>query len=185
MASHCNSSSVSVPAHAFAAEIPDFLTEEECKLIVHLAKLKGLQKSQILPTEDYEEAMEMIEISQMDIFNLLDHNQDGQLQLKEVECGQTGEGMLEIWHIPSSDALWVTHVLGWGQTPGFTNHNLLNFNASEFVLAFNMEVSGQCGAAVMLLGGSNSPWQDMCVFNMLDKMFLCCGLLPLAVCPGK
>ncbi|KGL99269.1 Transmembrane prolyl 4-hydroxylase, partial [Charadrius vociferus] len=65
-------------------EIPDFLTEEECKLIVHLAQLKGLQKSQILPTDDYEEAMEMIEISQMDIFNLLDHNQDGQLQLKEV-----------------------------------------------------------------------------------------------------
>ncbi|EOA96121.1 Putative HIF-prolyl hydroxylase PH-4, partial [Anas platyrhynchos] len=65
-------------------EIPDFLTEEECKLIIHLAQLKGLQKSQILPTDDYEEAMEMIEISQMDIFNLLDHNQDGQLQLKEV-----------------------------------------------------------------------------------------------------
>ncbi|KAM6062432.1 transmembrane prolyl 4-hydroxylase isoform 5-T5 [Chlamydotis macqueenii] len=66
------------------AKIPDFLTEEECKLIIHLAQLKGLQKSQILPTDDYEEAMEMIEISQMDIFNLLDHNQDGQLQLKEV-----------------------------------------------------------------------------------------------------
>ncbi|PKK26451.1 WD repeat-containing protein 6 [Columba livia] len=82
--SHSNSSSVSVAAHAFAAEIPDFLTEEECKLIIHLAQLKGLQKSQILPTDDYEEAMEMIEISQMDIFNLLDHNQDGQLQLKEV-----------------------------------------------------------------------------------------------------
>lgn len=28
----------------------------------------------------------MIEISQMDFFNLLDHNQDGQLQLKEVGC---------------------------------------------------------------------------------------------------
>uniref|UniRef100_A0A670YSN0 Transmembrane prolyl 4-hydroxylase n=1 Tax=Pseudonaja textilis TaxID=8673 RepID=A0A670YSN0_PSETE len=65
-------------------EIPNFLSEDECKLIVHLAQLKGLQKSQILPTEDYEEAMEMIDISQMDIFNLLDHNQDGQLQLKEV-----------------------------------------------------------------------------------------------------
>ncbi|XP_007439128.1 transmembrane prolyl 4-hydroxylase, partial [Python bivittatus] len=65
-------------------EIPDFLSEDECKLIIHLAQLKGLQKSQILPTEDYEEAMEMIDISQMDIFNLLDHNQDGQLQLKEV-----------------------------------------------------------------------------------------------------
>lgn len=34
--------------------------------------------------------MEMIEISQMDIFNLLDHNQDGQLQLKEVEWGTDG-----------------------------------------------------------------------------------------------
>ncbi|ETE65606.1 Transmembrane prolyl 4-hydroxylase, partial [Ophiophagus hannah] len=65
-------------------EIPNFLSEDECKLIIHLAQLKGLQKSQILPTEDYEEAMEMIDISQMDIFNLLDHNQDGQLQLKEV-----------------------------------------------------------------------------------------------------
>lgn len=91
MGSNCNSSSISVPAHTSAAEIPDFLTEEECKLIVHLAKLKGLQKSQILPTEDYEEAMEMIEISQMDIFNLLDHNQDGQLQLKEVVWDRLGK----------------------------------------------------------------------------------------------
>nr|XP_033782487.1 transmembrane prolyl 4-hydroxylase [Geotrypetes seraphini] len=65
-------------------EIPNFLTDEECKLLIHLAQLKGLQKSQILPTEEYEEAMEKIEISQVDIFNLLDHNQDGQLQLKEV-----------------------------------------------------------------------------------------------------
>ncbi|KAJ7317113.1 hypothetical protein JRQ81_003275 [Phrynocephalus forsythii] len=65
-------------------EVPEFLTEDECKLIIHLAQLKGLQKSQILPTEEYEEAMEMIDISQMDMFNLLDHNQDGQLQLKEV-----------------------------------------------------------------------------------------------------
>ncbi|XP_028575456.2 transmembrane prolyl 4-hydroxylase [Podarcis muralis] len=65
-------------------EIPDFLSEDECKLIIHLAQLKGLQKSQILPTDDYEEAIEMIDISQMDIFNLLDHNQDGHLQLKEV-----------------------------------------------------------------------------------------------------
>ncbi|XP_078517923.1 transmembrane prolyl 4-hydroxylase [Lissotriton helveticus] len=65
-------------------EIPHFLSEEECKLLIHLAQLKGLQKSQILPTDEYEEAMEKIEISQADIFNLLDHNQDGQLQLKEV-----------------------------------------------------------------------------------------------------
>ncbi|XP_072507786.1 transmembrane prolyl 4-hydroxylase isoform X3 [Notamacropus eugenii] len=65
-------------------EIPNFLSEEECKLIIHLAQLKGLQKSQTLPTDEYEEAMEMIEVSPMDIFNLLDYNQDGRLQLKEV-----------------------------------------------------------------------------------------------------
>ncbi|XP_043835856.1 transmembrane prolyl 4-hydroxylase [Dromiciops gliroides] len=65
-------------------EIPNFLSEEECKLIIHLAQLKGLQKSQTLSTDDYEEAMEMIQVSPMDIFNLLDHNQDGRLQLKEV-----------------------------------------------------------------------------------------------------
>lgn len=60
--------------------------------------------------------MEMIEISQMDIFNLLDHNQDGQLQLKEVECGTDWERFAgdSLAH-PSSDVLLVTHVLGWGQ----------------------------------------------------------------------
>lgn len=109
LGSHYNSCSVSVAAHTSAAEIPDFLTEEECKLIVHLAQLKGLQKSQILPTDDYEEAMEMIEISQMDIFNLLDHNQDGQLQLKEVKCG-TDLGRFA--GAPSQRGLFITHVLG-------------------------------------------------------------------------
>lgn len=29
-----------------------------------------------------------------------------------------------------------------------------------------------CAAFVMLLGGSNGPWQEMCVLNMLGKMFL-------------
>lgn len=91
------------PAPLLSAEIPDFLTEEECKLIIHLAQLKGLQKSQILPTEDYEEALEMIEISQMDIFNLLDHNQDGQLQLKEVERRERGPG--QDHSVPPGD-LW-------------------------------------------------------------------------------
>ncbi|MEE6502262.1 hypothetical protein FKM82_004459 [Ascaphus truei] len=65
-------------------EIPNFLTEDECKLLIHLAQLKGLQTSQILPVEGYKEAMEDLEISQADMFNLLDHNQDGQLQIKEV-----------------------------------------------------------------------------------------------------
>ncbi|XP_068108787.1 transmembrane prolyl 4-hydroxylase [Hyperolius riggenbachi] len=65
-------------------EIPNFLTKEECKLLIHLAQLKGLQASQILPIDEYKEAMENMEISKSDIFNLLDHNQDGQLELKEV-----------------------------------------------------------------------------------------------------
>ncbi|XP_075039682.1 transmembrane prolyl 4-hydroxylase [Mixophyes fleayi] len=65
-------------------EIPNFLTEEECKLLIHLAQLKGLQASQILPVDGYKEAMENLEISKADIFNLFDHNQDGQLQIKEV-----------------------------------------------------------------------------------------------------
>ncbi|XP_063797205.1 transmembrane prolyl 4-hydroxylase isoform X2 [Pseudophryne corroboree] len=65
-------------------EIPNFLTGEECKLLIHLAQLKGLQASQILPIDGYKEAMENLEISKADIFNLLDHNQDGQLQVKEV-----------------------------------------------------------------------------------------------------
>lgn len=128
----------------------------------------------------------MIEISQMDIFNLLDHNQDGQLQLKEVECGTDWERFAgDFLAHPSSDALLVTHVLGWGQTPGYSNHKLLNLMPQNLCWPSEWKFWGQCAAVVMLLGDSSSPWQDMCVLNMLDKMFLCCGLLPLAVCPGK
>ncbi|XP_066473752.1 transmembrane prolyl 4-hydroxylase [Tiliqua scincoides] len=65
-------------------EIPDFLNEDECKFIIRLAKLKGLEKSQTLFSENQDEAMEMLSVDQMDIFNLLDRDQDGQLQLKEV-----------------------------------------------------------------------------------------------------
>ncbi|XP_053455082.1 transmembrane prolyl 4-hydroxylase isoform X2 [Nycticebus coucang] len=43
-------------------EIPGFLTDEECRLIIHLAQMKGLQRSQILPTEEYEEAMSMMQV---------------------------------------------------------------------------------------------------------------------------
>ncbi|XP_053152833.1 transmembrane prolyl 4-hydroxylase isoform X2 [Hemicordylus capensis] len=64
-------------------EIPDFLSEDECKFIIHLAKLKGLEKSQAR-AENSAEIMEMLDIGQMDIFNLLDRNHDGQLQLNEV-----------------------------------------------------------------------------------------------------
>lgn len=66
------------------AEIPGFLSDEECRLIIHLAQMKGLQRSQILPTEEYEEAMGTMQISPLDLFQLLDQNHDGRLQLREV-----------------------------------------------------------------------------------------------------
>ncbi|MBZ3877353.1 Transmembrane prolyl 4-hydroxylase [Sciurus carolinensis] len=65
-------------------EIPGFLSDEECRLIIHLAQMKGLQRSQILPTEEYEEAMSTMQVSQLDLFRLLDQNHDGRLQLREV-----------------------------------------------------------------------------------------------------
>lgn len=68
----------------FLAEIPGFLSDEECRLIIHLAQMKGLQRSQILPTEEYEEAMGTMQVSQLDLFRLLDQNHDGRLQLREV-----------------------------------------------------------------------------------------------------
>ncbi|XP_048649857.1 transmembrane prolyl 4-hydroxylase isoform X2 [Marmota marmota marmota] len=43
-------------------EIPGFLSDEECRLIIHLAQMKGLQRSQILPTEEYEEAMSSMQV---------------------------------------------------------------------------------------------------------------------------
>lgn len=46
--------------------------------------MKGLQRSQILPTEEYEEAMSTLQLSQLDLFQLLDQNRDGRLQLREV-----------------------------------------------------------------------------------------------------
>ncbi|XP_075403438.1 transmembrane prolyl 4-hydroxylase isoform X2 [Tenrec ecaudatus] len=81
-------------------ETPGFLTDEECRLIIHLAQMKGLQRSQILPTEEYEEAMGTMQLSQLDLFRLLDQNHDGRLQLREV-LAQTrlGNGR---WMTPES-----------------------------------------------------------------------------------
>ena len=74
------------PPHPLLAEIPGFLSAEECRLIIHLAQMKGLQRSQILPTEEYEEAMSAMQVSQVDLFQLLDQNHDGRLQLREVRA---------------------------------------------------------------------------------------------------
>lgn len=68
----------------FPSEIANFLSEEECKLVIHLAKLKGLQESQIMPSDLQQEAIDEMDISKEEIFNLLDYNQDGQLQMTEV-----------------------------------------------------------------------------------------------------
>lgn len=74
------------------AEVPGFLSDEECRLIIHLAQMKGLQRSQILPTEEYEEVMGTMQISQLDLFQLLDQNHDGHLQLREVGIPGPGVG---------------------------------------------------------------------------------------------
>ncbi|XP_078066058.1 transmembrane prolyl 4-hydroxylase-like [Mustelus asterias] len=78
-------------------EIANFLSEEECKLVIHLAKLKGLQESQIMPSDLQQEAIDEIDISKEEIFNLLDYNQDGQLQMKEV-----------LTHTRFGDGVWIT-----------------------------------------------------------------------------
>ena len=66
-------------------EIPGFLSEEECSVVVQLAQLKGLTESQVMVPEDQEELTKQLDLSPEEIFNLLDLNQDGQLQLQEVE----------------------------------------------------------------------------------------------------
>ncbi|KAI1890295.1 hypothetical protein AGOR_G00152270 [Albula goreensis] len=78
-------------------EIPGFLTEEECSVVVRLAQLKGLSESQVMVPEDQEELTEQLDLSPEEIFNLLDLNQDGQLQLQEV-----------LTHSRVRDGIWLT-----------------------------------------------------------------------------
>ncbi|KAJ8394890.1 hypothetical protein AAFF_G00042450 [Aldrovandia affinis] len=65
-------------------EIPDFLSEEECRVVVQLAQLKGLTESQATEAEDPGETADQLDLSPEEIFNLLDLDQDGQLQLHEI-----------------------------------------------------------------------------------------------------
>ncbi len=69
---------------AFAAEIPEFLSEEECGVVVRLAHLKGLMESQVMVPEGQEELNQQLKLTPEEIFNFLDLNQDGQLQPHEV-----------------------------------------------------------------------------------------------------
>lgn len=67
-----------------AAEIPGFLSEDECRVVMQLAQLKGLMESQLMVQDGQEELAKELNLSPEEIFNLLDINQDGQLQLHEV-----------------------------------------------------------------------------------------------------
>uniref|UniRef100_A0A3Q2YY54 Prolyl 4-hydroxylase, transmembrane n=1 Tax=Hippocampus comes TaxID=109280 RepID=A0A3Q2YY54_HIPCM len=65
-------------------EIPGFLSEDECRIVMQLAQLKGLMESQLMVQDGQEELAKELSLSPEEIFNLLDINQDGQLQLHEV-----------------------------------------------------------------------------------------------------
>lgn len=67
-----------------SAEIPEFLSEHECRVVIQLAQLKGLMESQLMVQDGQEELAKELNLSPDDIFHLLDINQDGQLQLHEV-----------------------------------------------------------------------------------------------------
>lgn len=51
---------------------------------MQLAQLKGLMESQLMVQDGQEELAQELNLSPEEIFNLLDLNQDGQLQLQEV-----------------------------------------------------------------------------------------------------
>ncbi|CAG06911.1 unnamed protein product, partial [Tetraodon nigroviridis] len=78
-------------------EIPGFLSEHECRLVVQLAQLKGLVESQLMVQEGQEELAKELNLSPDEIFSLLDINQDGQLQLHEI-----------LTHSRVRDGIWLT-----------------------------------------------------------------------------
>lgn len=73
----------------FSAEIPGFLSEEECRVVIQLAQLKGLMDSQAAtPSQDQTELNQpLLSLSTEEVFHLLDLNQDGFLQKQEVSSG--------------------------------------------------------------------------------------------------
>ncbi|XP_055069353.2 transmembrane prolyl 4-hydroxylase [Misgurnus anguillicaudatus] len=78
-------------------EIPNFLSAEECGVIVRLAQLKGLMESQVMVPEGQEELNQQLNLSPEEIFNFLDLNQDGQLQPHEI-----------LTHSRVRDGIWLT-----------------------------------------------------------------------------
>uniref|UniRef100_A0A3Q2VDM9 Prolyl 4-hydroxylase, transmembrane b n=2 Tax=Haplochromini TaxID=319058 RepID=A0A3Q2VDM9_HAPBU len=78
-------------------EIPGFLSEDECRVVMQLAQLKGLMESQLMVQDGQEELARELNLSPEEIFNLLDINQDGQLQLHEI-----------LTHSRVRDGIWLT-----------------------------------------------------------------------------
>ncbi|XP_068170415.1 transmembrane prolyl 4-hydroxylase [Antennarius striatus] len=78
-------------------EIPDFLSEDECRVVMQLAQLKGLMESQLMVQDGQEELAKELNLSPEEIFNLLDISQDGQLQLHEI-----------LTHSRVRDGIWLT-----------------------------------------------------------------------------
>ncbi|XP_053724235.1 transmembrane prolyl 4-hydroxylase [Synchiropus splendidus] len=78
-------------------EIPDFLSDDECRVVMQLAQLKGLMESQLMVQDDQEDLVKELNLSPEEIFNLLDINQDGQLQLHEI-----------LTHSRVRDGIWLT-----------------------------------------------------------------------------
>ncbi|XP_052337792.1 transmembrane prolyl 4-hydroxylase-like isoform X2 [Oncorhynchus keta] len=80
-------------------EIPGFLSEEECGVVVQLAQLKGLMESQAtVPPENQEEELQpLLSLSPEETFSLLDLDQDGLLQRQEI-----------LSHSRSRDGTWLS-----------------------------------------------------------------------------
>ncbi|KAF7659921.1 hypothetical protein LDENG_00291250 [Lucifuga dentata] len=80
-------------------EIPGFLSEEECRVVVQLAQLKGLMESQMLaPGQEQQESNQpLLSLSTEEVFSLLDLNQDRLLQKQEI-----------VSHSRSRDGTWLS-----------------------------------------------------------------------------
>ncbi|XP_061553567.1 transmembrane prolyl 4-hydroxylase-like isoform X3 [Phycodurus eques] len=79
-------------------EIPGFLSEEECRVVVQLALLKGLMESQMTAAGRGQEepTQPLLSLSTEEVFSLLDLNQDGRLQKQEI-----------VSHSRSRDGTWL------------------------------------------------------------------------------
>lgn len=80
-------------------EIPGFLSEEECRVVVQLAQLKGLMETHTpaLVHGLEESNLPSLSLSTEEIFSLLDLNQDGLLQKQEI-----------VSHSRSRDGTWLS-----------------------------------------------------------------------------